>query len=261
MELSKLTDKLELQLQREREENVKRLVDKLQELLGVSLYESAKTANPIEAFYNNCFFLLDKFEKSLYEALRISNIPVFIFWREALLSFVLGITRNKSNVEFLKQLFLKRGIIKDYQIENGNICISTVLGPIHFRKLRLSEESVAFVENNVDIVSACHEATQFLLEKNHNYVAVTAFARKNLNGRYLHSFLLDRDYVIDLTANLYMKKEDYYRLYGIEEIRMATYQDYLRDSEESKKWDESGTMFPILRNAMYSYFTMKHKGR
>lgn len=260
MELSKLTDELEKKLQTEREENTKRVIDELQKMLGVNLYEAAKISNPIEVFNANCLFLLDKFEGILYQALEISGIPVSIFWRETLASFILTITRNRSNVEFLKELLIKRDIIKEYQDENGNICIFTRIGTIHFQKLenKLDEETKKFINDNMDIMSACHESALFLLEKNHDYVAVTALARKNLNGRYLHSFIIDGDYVIDLTTNLYMRKEDYYKLYGIEEIRKVTYQEYIKDSEECEMLDESGTMFPILRNAMYFYFKDNH---
>lgn len=259
MELSKLTDELEVQLQKEKEENIKKVIDELQKLLGINLYEAAKTNNPIEAFNTNCFFLLDMFEDILYRALEISGVPVSIFLKEALVSFTLSISRNRSNVEFLKKLFIKKKIIKDYQEKDGNINISSVLGTIHFRKLELDDETETFIKNNLDIKSACHESTLFLLEKNHNYIAVTAFAHKNLNGKYLHSFILDGDYVIDITANQYMKKEHYYLLYGIEEIRKVTYQDFLKDSEECKHLDESRTMFPILRNAMYTYFKKQKK--
>lgn len=255
MELSKLTDELEIQLQKEREENCKSVIDTLQKLLGVNLYEAAKTSHPIDTFNANCFFLLDKFEGILYQALETSGVPVSIFWKEALVSFVLAVTRNRGNVEFLKQLFIKRGIMKDYREENGSILISSVLGPIQFRKVELDEEVETFIKDNVDITSACHESALFLLKKNREYIAVTAFAYKNLNGRFLHSFVLDGDNVIDITANLYMKKEDYYRLYDIEEIRKVTYQEFLNDSERAEQFDESGTMFPILRNAMHFYFT------
>ncbi|MCI8545095.1 MAG: hypothetical protein HFH09_02560, partial [Bacilli bacterium] len=135
MELSKLTDELEAQLQKEREENVRNVIDELQKLLGVNLYEAAKTSNPIEVFNVNCFFLLDKFEEILYQALEISDIPVSILWRETLVSFILTVTRNRSNAEFLKELLIKRGIISNYQEENGEICIVSKIGTIHFRKL------------------------------------------------------------------------------------------------------------------------------
>lgn len=261
MELSKLTDELEAQLQKEREENVRNVIDELQKLLGVNLYEAAKTSNSIEAFNVNCFFLLDKFKEILYQALEVSNIPVSIFWREVLVSFILTVTRNRSNAEFLKELLIKRGIISNYQEENGEICIVSKIGTIHFRKLdgQLDEATNNFISNNADIRSACHESAMFLLERNSAYIAVTAFAHKNLDGKYLHSFILDGDYVIDLTSNLSMNKEDYYKLYGIEEIRKVTYQEYLKDSEESQLLDESGTMYSILRNAMYFYFSEKTK--
>jgi len=261
MELSKLTDELEAQLQKEREKNVRNVIDELQKLLGVNLYEAAKTSNPIEAFNVNCFFLLDKFKEILYQALEVSNISVSIFWREVLVSFILTVTRNRSNAEFLKELLIKRGIISNYQEENGEIRIVSKIGTIHFRKLdgQLDEATNNFISNNADIRSACHESTMFLLEQNPGYIAVTAFAHKNLDGKYLHSFILDGDYVIDLTSNLSMNKEDYYKLYGIEEIRKVTYQEYLKDGEESQLLDESGTMYSILRNAMYFYFSEKTK--
>lgn len=260
MELSKSTNKLEVQLQKEREETTKKVIEKIQECLGVNLYEAAKSEDPIITFNNHCLFLLDKFEDVLYYSLETSNIDIKTFQREALVSFILGVTRNKSNVEFLKELFMKRGIIQDYKEENGTVIMSTVLGTITFKKASevIDEKTEDFVKNNTDIMSACHESALFLLKRNPNYFAVTSFARKNLNGRYLHSFILDGDYVLDLTGNLYMNKDDYYRLYGIEEIRNVNYEGFLKDNEKCKDLDESGTMFPVLRNAMYFYYSEKY---
>lgn len=256
MELSKLIDQLEIQLRKEREDNIKKVISKLQDCLGVDLYEAAKTDDAITTFNNMIFFLLDKFEDVLYYSLDSLDVESKIFQSEILVSFILSVTRNRDNVEFLKELLMKRGILKDYKNKQDDIVIFTILGIITFRKAEdvIDEETKLFVENNFDILSACHESTLFLLEKNPNYFAVTAFAHKNLNGRYLHSFILDGDYVLDLTGNLYMNKQDYYRLYGIEEIRKVNYEGFLEDSSKCEVFDESKTLFPILRNSLYFYF-------
>lgn len=260
MKLSEPTVKIENDFQKEREETVKKVIEKLQECLGVNLYEAAKTDNPITTFNNLSFFLLDKFKDVLYYSLEASNIETRIFEREALVSFILGVTRNRNNTEFLKELLMRRGIIGEYKEDQNNIIMSTILGPIRFKKAEevINEETKTFVENNVDIMSACHESTLFLLEKNPSFFAVTSIARKNLGGKYFHSFILDGDYVLDLTGNLYMNKEDYYRLYGIEEIRNVNYEQFLKDSKECEHFDESRTMFPLFRNAMYWYLKEKN---
>lgn len=134
--------------------------------------------------------------------------------------------------------------------------MKTVIGNFSFQLLedRLDEKTKKFVESNEDIKSACHESAEFLLENNRDYIAITAIAHKNLGGKYFHSFVVAGDHVIDLTANLYMKTDDYYQLYGIEEFKKVTYDQFLKDCEECEMLDESKTMFPLFRNAMYSYF-------
>ena len=116
-----------------------------------------------------------------------------------------------------------------------------------------------FIDENSDIKSSCHESTLFLLPRNPNYIAVTARSTNNLYEKYFHSFIIDGEYVIDLTSNLYMKKEEYYELYKVEELNVVKGNDVIKESEESKPFDSSNTLFPLLRNAIYKCEMKKNR--
>ena len=75
----------------------------------------------------------------------------------------------------------------------------------------------------------------------------------------LVTFIIDGEYVIDLTSNLYMKKEEYYELYKVEELNVVKGNDVIKESEESKPFDSSNTLFPLLRNAIYKCEMKKNR--
>lgn len=256
MHLSELTDKLETDFEKERNIILQNVIEVVQDALHVNLYEATKTNKPLDAFNSSVFLLLNKFKDALYYSLEASNIEIAIFQREVILSIILGITRNKSNTNFLINILIDKNIINSYYEEDKTIIMDTLLGLIKFRMaddIIIDDKVKSFIKDNIDITSSCHESTLFLLENNKDYLAVTSICRKNLNSRYFHSFILEGDYVIDLTSNLYMKKSDYYKLYGVEEIRVVNYIEFLKDSKKCAKYDESKTLFPLLRNAIYYY--------
>ena len=60
--------------------------------------------------------------------------------------------------------------------------------------------------------------------------------------------------VIDLTSNLIMSKEQYYQLFEVEELNCISYEEYLNEKDDSIKFDESKTLYELLRNALYKRY-------
>ena len=78
---------------------------------------------------------------------------------------------------------------------------------------------------------------------------------KGLNEKYYHSFVIDdNDYVIDFTGNLIMPKEQYYLLQDVKELNSVNYKEYIKEKDDIDKFDESGTLYELLRDGLYKQY-------
>ena len=78
---------------------------------------------------------------------------------------------------------------------------------------------------------------------------------KGLNEKYYHSFVIDdNDYVIDFTGNLIMPKEQYYLLQDVKELNSVNYKEYIKEKDDIEKFDESGTLYELLRDGLYKQY-------
>ena len=76
-----------------------------------------------------------------------------------------------------------------------------------------------------------------------------------LDKKYYHSFILDsNNYVIDLTGNLVMPKDQYYLLNDVIELNILDYSSYLNEKDDSINYDESNTLYELLRCALYKQY-------
>lgn len=78
--------------------------------------------------------------------------------------------------------------------------------------------------------------------------------RKNLVENYYHSVVLIPDgKVADLTENLVMGKDDFCRLYDVQEKVVLSHGEYEELRAETRKYDKSKTLYPVLRVASYEW--------
>ena len=161
------------------------VVEKLNETLQVNLTELSKSEDKtaLGTFSYFRIFLLDKYKDKLYSVLRSLNINIEDFEREIILSFILSVTRNKSNVEFLKDLLIRNRIINSYEETKEEIEIHTPSRLIKFSKFdeqNKDELIEKYKRENENIYNSCHESTEFLLKTNKEFIAVTGICEKNL---------------------------------------------------------------------------------
>ena len=133
------------------------------------------------------------------------------------------------------------------------------LGEIYFETadsfLEGDSETLEFINRLGDkVVDGCHEISFYLIKKHSNFRAITSICTKGLGNKYYHSFALDNDRVIDLTGNLVMPKNTYYLLNNVKELNNINYEEYLEEKDDSIQFDESNTIFPLLRNALYKQY-------
>ena len=138
--------------------------------------------------------------------------------------------------------------------------ISKDFGNIQFMKAEDSfindKETLDFIRKLGDkIQDGCHEISFYLIEKYEMFEAVTSICKKGIDNSYYHSFILDdENNVIDFTANLIMPKEQYYLLQEVNELNCINYKEYLEEKDNSIKFDESKTLYNLLRNAIYKQY-------
>lgn len=235
------------------------LADLIKEKLNLDVYEATKLDCSIDAVRNCLWLFLDKMKNPFYEILECAEFTIEEIEIHYIHSFILSVVRNRKNIEFLKKLLLRENIISSFTEENGDFIIESKYGIIVFRKAldEFMDEDLNSFLKTIEVESGCHQISEYLIKKYDNYKAVTSIAVQYICKEFFHSFILDGNTVIDIANNLIMDKETYYTLFMVEELNIVNNKEMQEQSELSKKYDESKTLFPLLRNAIYINNTEK----
>ena len=261
MRLSEYCDENERKWNNEEINNANKLVEYLNTKIDRNLYEVAKTNDNLEVYKYLCIWLLNFYKEELINGLKNIGITYENFEKTIITSLILSVTRESSNVDFLINVFKSNNVIKDIiKYDEGKYKLLTNnYGEIFFSKadkcFEGEIETINYIKNYGDkIIDGCHEITFYLIKKYKNYKAITSICTMSLNKKYYHSFILNDDEVIDFTSNLIMKKDDYYKLNNVIELSVLDYSEYLNKKDESIDYDESKTLFGLLRIALYNQY-------
>ena len=262
MKLNEYLNANEYKWNNEEKEKVDKLIEYLNNVIDKDLYELAKTNENIEVFKKLRIWFLNFYKDNLISGLNSINISFQSFEKSIIYSLILSITRNSSNVSMLIELFKSTNIIKDLiKYENGMYKLITVnygeilfeTGDIYFKN---DKDTLNYIEEQGDkIKDGCHEVSFYLIKKYNSFESVTSICKMGLDKKYYHSFILDsNNYVIDLTGNLVMPKDQYYLLNDVIELNILDYSSYLNEKDDSINYDESNTLYELLRCALYKQY-------
>ena len=256
MKLSKYINNNEERWKKDNLSLMDSLIQLLESKIGINLYEKSKVRNSSSTYNLLKVWLLVFYKEELYLTLQELNINKKAFIKNLITSLILTLTREKSNINIILKALIDANIIISYNYEaSGNFVIeSNDFGTLFFKKASefFNDSSILEYMKKNNIESDCHESAMYLLKKYKHYTAVTAICVKSLNNNYYHSFCLDKENnVIDLTANLIMGKDLYYLLYEVKELSIVNWDEYRKIKNQSKEWDESGTLMPLLRIAAH----------
>ncbi|HCC08022.1 MAG TPA: hypothetical protein DEP72_07710 [Clostridiales bacterium] len=264
IKLSEYIDENETKWKLECEEKLANVIDFLNKELNKNLYSEYKMEDAKELFNFLKTWLLVFHKEKLLNALNYSNVEVDMFYKEMIGALILTITREKKNVDRIIDALVKGNVIKSVlQDSDGEIFIdANQLGIISFRKASDTfdnDKTNEFLKKN-NITSGCHESALFLIENYKNFTAITAICEKNIGERYYHSFGIDEaENVVDLTGNLVIPQKFFYQLYSVEEIHEVSYKEYMKTCADSVEYDESKTLMPLLRMAVYEQLKSNEK--
>lgn len=260
MRLSEFLDENEARFRDVERAKASKIVEYLKNHIDVDLEKTAASFDGIEIFKKLNVWLLNFYNKEYIEALMYADYDILRYRKDLIFSFILAVTRNRPNVGVLYDVLTSKGIIEGMVAhEDGTFEIASCdFGKIVFRRADSFNDSEVekYLESLGDkVADGCHEIAFFLIKRYRDLMAVTGICTKALGCKYYHSFVLEDEDVIDLTANLVMPKEKYYLFQEVEELNVTDYEQYLKDEKKSKEYDESGTLFGLLRNALYNEVT------
>lgn len=267
MNLSEYCDNKETLWNKIERNKVKKLIEYINENIDENLYTFANTNDSMEVFNKLKLWLFNFYKEQLLNGLKYVGVDYEKFKKGLIYSLILGVTRNRDNNNLIYNILKSSNIIEDIKVYDDETyeIITNDFGNIQFMKAKANfvydKETLDFVNKLGDnIKDACHEVSFYLIQRYEMFKAVTSICKRGLDNNYYHSFVLDdENNVIDLTANLIMPKEQYYILQEVNELNCINYNEYLEEKDNSIKFDESKTLYPLLRNALYNQYLSEDK--
>ena len=247
-------------------DKVSKFIEYINSKIDDDLYEIAKAKDSVGVYKKLVVWLLKCYSKELFDGLKYVEVDIDLFKKSLINSFILSVTRNKTNSGLIYDVLKANGIIEKMLVYEDNYyeIFTKDFGVIQFvladEAFKNDKETLEYMKNMGDrVLSGCHDVSFYLIKEYEEFKAVTAICMRNLYGKYYHSFVLDdNDNVIDFTSNLVMPKEQYYSLNNVEEINCISHKEYLEEKDKSIKFDESKTLFPLLRNALYKQYLLEN---
>lgn len=255
MELSKYVDEKENNWENIENEKSKEFLDYLNSLIDIDLYSKTKYNTPEEIYNSLKCWLFNFYHDEFILSLKHIGLDEEYIKRSLIYSLILTETRNSKNKDMIYQVLKNSGYVYKILTNDDEFLMNSILGDIKFYRAdkHLDNDTNSFINNLGDsYLEECHMISLYLLKKLPNVYSVTGILEKGLYGKYYHSFIIIGDNVLDLTGNLIMKKEDYYKLNNVKEISVLSLEDYNMLNEESAQYDKSKTLYDLLRIGAYN---------
>ena len=261
MKLSEYCDKKEKIWYEIEESYVQKFIDYLSKNIEEDLFRIANTNDSMEVFDRLKLWIFNFYNKEFLDGLKFIDTNYNDIKKRFIYSFILTFTRNNRNAELMYDVLKSFGIIENLLVYDDYYeLITNDFGNIKFMKAEDSfaddMDTIEYIHKMGDkIKDGCHDVSFYLIKKYDIFRAITAICTKGLNEKYYHSFVIDdEDYVIDFTGNLIMPKEQYYLLQDVKELNSVNYKEYLDEKDDIEKFDESGTLYELLRDGLYRQY-------
>ena len=262
MNLSEYCNNKEILWNKIEYEKEEKLIEYINNHINDNLYKIANTTDSIEVFNKLKLWIFNFYTQQLLNGLKYIKADYNRFKKGLIYSIILGITRERTNTEFLYHILKSNNVIEKMLIyDNGTYEIVTKdFGKIQFKKAKESfmndTETLDFINKlGENIKDECHGISFYLIQKYEIFKAITSICKKGIDNSYYHSFVIDdENNVIDFTANLIIPKKQYYLLNEVKELNCINYKQYIEEKDESIPFDESKTLYNLLRNAVYKQY-------
>lgn len=257
-DLSRFSDQKEMEWRLEARERLSPLIDFLSDKMGQNLQDQYGMQDNLKLFQKLKFWLFGTHKDVLYEGMERFGFEVKQLEREMITATILSVTTERDNIDFIMEVMIRSGAVRDLGVDGKDFVLETNNELIIFSKadeyFDYQNKTVEELLRKEDLRGGCHEAAEKLFESNSEYEIMTAICRKNLVENYYHSVvLIPGEKVVDVTENLVIGKEDFDRLYNVQETVILDHEEYEKIKNETEDLDESGTLYVPLRAAVYEW--------
>ncbi len=242
-----------------------KLVDFLKENSNLDLEHIAKSTDPVDIYERLKILLLKNNKKGIEQAFLKIGYSFQDFEKSIIMSFLITLYRDEKRAFAIYNVLKSADILDDISFSEEGKCelktrnFGTIVSYSARDIFASDTEVMAKVSSLKDnLKDACHELAEFLITLYPEFKAITGISEGDLHRKFYHSVVLDEyGFIIDFPNEIVMPKEQYFLLNSFVSMNEVTYSECKEQSIESKKSDESGTLYDLLRNAIY--VNLSHK--
>lgn len=258
IKLSKYTDDLIEKYNKKYQDNCNIVINNLNKLIKDDLYKIGKSNDPVILYNNLKGYLLRFYKQELINSFKLINYDYNHFKNFLITCFIITFFRDKSLAHILFDTLKQNNIITRFILVD-DIKYELITPDSTLTLYRIEE----YFKNNLDVLNKinnmnsydnCHEICEYLLTTNENYYSLTGIITNDLEEKIFHSVILDNDIIIDIPNGIIMNQNDYLKIHDFEIINKVNYQELINQDNICKQYDESKTLYPLLRCMIYKLY-------
>lgn len=266
IKLSKYADDLMNKYYKTYSLNCNRLIKLLNKNIKKDLYVVCKSTDAVEVYNNLMGWLFKFYPNKLKEAFETIDFNYENFKKYMIFCFIITFFRDEEKAHILYNSLKENEIVNrllSYDDEKFELYTNS-FGVITFYNINSFLASNAILLNKyrqmgINVIDGCHEISEFVLKNDESLCALTGILTNPLDEKIFHSVVLDDKMIIDIPNGIIMSKDDYFKLNNFEIISQYIYKKLKKEDSIYEKYDESKTLFPLLRCMLYKLYINEKK--
>lgn len=264
IKLSKYTDDLIEKYNSKYQDNCNIVINNLNKLIKDDLYKIGNSKDPVILYNNLKGYLLRFHKQELINSFKLVNYDYKHFKNFLITCFIITFFRDENIAHILYDTLKQNNIVTRFiLVDDIKYELITPTDTLTFYKIEeYFEDNLDILNkiNNMDsIYDNCHEICEYLLTTNKNYYSLTGIITNDLEEKIFHSVILDNDIIIDIPSGIIMKQSDYLKIHDFQIINKVNYQELINQDNICKQYDESKTLYPLLRCMIYRLYKKNDK--
>ena len=266
IKLSKYADDLIEKFNNDYALNCNKVIEYLNKIIEKDLYNIGKSDNAVLVYNNLIGWLFKFFREELEESFKTIGYDYNMFKRYMIFCFIITFFRDEKRAHILYDSLKENNVVSRFLFydEEKYELYTNDFGIISFYSINnyFNDNNVVLdkiKEMGTSIIDGCHEISEFLIKNDSSLYALTGILTNPLGEKIFHSVVLKDKMIIDIPNGIIMSYEDYMKLNDFEIISKYNYEKLIDIDNKCKKYDESNTLYPLLRCMLYKMYRSEGK--
>lgn len=266
IELSKYADGLINDYNKILSLNCDKVIKYLNNIIKEDLYKVGKSNDSTKVYKNLIGWLFKFYPNELKKAFETNGFNYNDFIKYMIFCFIITFFRDDEKAHILYDSLRKNNIVyrflsyddEKYELytnDYGTITFYNINSFVNNNSCLLDE----FQKMKISIIDGCHEISELLIKNDDSLVALTGVLASPLDEKIFHSVVLDDKMIIDIPNGIIMSYDDYFKLNDFQVISRYSYSELKLKDAKYKKYDESKSLYYLLRCTLYTLYTNSNK--